>query len=435
MKKSSKYNIWIDNILYNSFSDKAISFLEEEVETVKNLIQNSNEYEENNKNILQQFEQLGFIVDSNFDELEYILFRNRIEIFQKERYHLTINPTLQCNYRCWYCCVEEQETKYEQRRMDDETIEKVKNHIRYMIEEEKIKYLHLNWFGGEPLMYFYEVIYPISKFAVDICTKNNIIFSNHATTNAYYVDDKMLICFQEIKLASFQIPIDGNEKKHNLVKNINGVGHYKQILDSINKIIEQVDNSRITMRINYDLNTLKEATEIIQDIKKNNRDKIFVDFQRVWQVKLQKNEQGNNELLIKVKKEFEDAGFNSNYFAYRRNYGYKSCAADCFYNYSINYDGKIYKCSARDYADDLCIGIFDKNGNIKFNNGIISKMFSDTTFKNEVCLNCVKLPLCFGPCVQKYYEDKIGKQEFYCLHDFAEISFENYVKSKIIITK
>ena len=432
MKKSSRYNIWFDNILYNSHSDNAIAFLKEEVESVKNLIQAPIEYEKNNAELLQKFENLGFLVDSDFDELEYILFKNRIETFQKEHYHLTINPTLKCNYKCWYCYVENKEIKDEQSRMNDVTIENVKNHIKYMIEIAKIKSLHLDWFGGEPLMYFYEVMYPISKFAVDICKKNNVTLTGHATTNAYYIDAKMILLFNEIKLTTFQIPIDGNEKKHNFVKNTNNVGHYKQILDSINKIIEKVDNSIVTIRINYDMQTLKNATEIIDDVKKENRNKIFVDYQRVWQVELTKDEQGNNELLINVKKEFEKSGFNSSYFAYRRNYGYKCCSADSYYNRVVNYDGKIYKCAARDYADNLCIGHFNKDGSIKFNIGIISKMFSDTTFKNEKCLNCVKLPLCFGLCIQKYYENKIEKKEFACLHNFSEISFENYVKNKII---
>jgi len=56
-------------------------------------------------------------------------------------------------------------------------------------------------------------------------------------------------------------------------------------------------------------------------------------------------------------------------------------------------------------------------------------MFSDATFKNDKCLNCKKLPLCYGPCIQKYYETKIGQSSFHCLHDTAEISFEEYVKN------
>jgi uncharacterized protein len=58
-------------------------------------------------------------------------------------------------------------------------------------------------------------------------------------------------------------------------------------------------------------------------------------------------------------------------------------------------------------------------------------MFSGNTFNNEKCLNCVRLPICFGPCIQKYYETKIGKTDFECLHEAAEISLASYVKDKV----
>ena len=315
--------------------------------------------------------------------------------------------------------------------MDNETIEKIKKHIKYMVEIEKIQSLYLDWFGGEPLMYFYEVVYPISTYAIELCKKNNIPYSSHATTNAYYINNKMINLFNEIKLTSFQIPIDGNEKKHNFVKNINGTGHYKQIVENINKIAEIVENPRIIMRINYDKQTLKDVTDVINDIKKENRCKISIDFQRVWQIDLTQDEKGNNNLLLETKKEFDNAGFYTNYFAYNGRNNFKCCYADSYYHRAVNYDGKIHKCTARNYAEELCIGTFNDDGSIKFNTEIISKMFSECTFNNEKCLNCVKLPMCFGPCIQKYYETKIGKSTFHCMHDAVEISLESYVKDKV----
>ncbi|MDR0810854.1 MAG: hypothetical protein LBN23_01050, partial [Paludibacter sp.] len=192
MKKQSIYNIWIDRILYNSSSDSAMSFCESEIEGIKYYLENLSDFEKDYPDLMKKFSEFGFLVDENFDELDFILYKNRVETLQNRNYHLTINPTLQCNYRCWYCCVEDQNTKYEQRRMDDETIEKLKKHIKYIIETDRISQLRLDWFGGEPLMYYYEVVYPISKYAIDLCKKHSIPFANHATTNAYYMDNRMI---------------------------------------------------------------------------------------------------------------------------------------------------------------------------------------------------------------------------------------------------
>lgn len=430
MNKQSRYNIWIDNILYNSFSNEIISFKKNEVESIKFYFNKLDLFEKKYPEIFDKFKTLGFIVDAEFDELEYILFKNRVETMQNKQYHLTINPTLQCNYKCWYCCVEEQNTKYELRRMNDETIEILKKHINYMIKVEKIFSLHLDWFGGEPLMFFYEVILPISKYALELCKTYNIPYTSHVTTNAYYIDDNMIDAFKKIKLMSFQIPIDGNEKKHNSVKNIDGIGHYKQILENINKIAEKIEESHITMRINYDKATLKNITDVINDIKPENRKNIVIDFQRVWQINLTKDEKGNNNLLIKAKQKFDNAGFRTNYFTYNGRNNFKCCYSDSFFHRAVNYDGKIFKCTARDYDDELSIGVFNNNGSVNFKQEIISKMFATSTFDNEKCLNCNILPMCFGPCVQKYYEQKIGISEFNCLHEFAEISLYSYIKDR-----
>ncbi|NLA24811.1 MAG: radical SAM protein, partial [Bacteroidales bacterium] len=396
--RQSKYNVWVDNILYNSFTDKAISFLESEINDIKCLLDNPSKYEQNNENLINSFLDIGFLIKKEFDELNYILFKNRLNVFQKNHYHLTINPTLQCNYKCWYCIVEEVNTKYECRRMDDSTIKKVKNHIKHMILVQKINSLHIDWFGGEPLMYFYEVVLPISSYAKDLCDKNNVQFSTHATTNAFYIDGNMIELFKEICLNSFQIPIDGSEKKHNSVKNIAGIGHYKKILNIINEILLSNFNAQIILRLNYDNTTLKNAKNIINDlnVRKDIRSRIFVDFQRVWQVNLCKDENGNNSLLIEVKKEFEKAGYNTSYFALGHNKNYTRCYADSFYHRVINYDGKVFKCSARDYSDELSIGVINDDGEMILNNIILSKMFNEAFFQNQLCLKCEKLPLCLG---------------------------------------
>jgi uncharacterized protein len=429
-KEESKYNIWVDNILYNSFTDKAIAFEDNEIEDIHFYLKHLKKFETDYSKIFDDFVKLGFVKNATFNELDHILFQNKKITLCNKNYHLTINPTLQCNYKCWYCCVEDQNTFYEKRGMDEATVEKIKKHIKYMVEEEHIAELYLDWFGGEPLMYFKDIVYPLSIYAFELCKSNNIPFRSHVTTNAYFIDLEMINAFNEIHLNNFQIPIDGDEKKHNAVKNHNGEGHYSRILKTINDICENMIDAKIIMRINYDKQTLRTVSAVINDIKKENRQKIFIDFQRVWQVDLNRDSNGDNLLLIKIKQKFERAGFRTMYFAYRKK-DYRSCYADSFYHRVINYDGKVFKCSARDYNDDLCIATIKEDGSMDFSSNIISRMFAEPTFNNTKCLNCKRLPLCYGPCIQRYYEAKIGKSTFKCVDDFSEISFIKYVNDKV----
>ena len=88
-------------------------------------------------------------------------------------------------------------------------------------------------------MYFKEIVYPLSKYGLELCKEKNIPYTNHATTNAYYINEEMIEIFNEIEMTTFQIPIDGHEKKHNSVKNIENIGHYKQIIENINPYVKK----------------------------------------------------------------------------------------------------------------------------------------------------------------------------------------------------
>lgn len=430
MYKESFYNIWHNNFLFNSLHRSVINFLPDEVDEIKRFLSNINELATDNKEITESFLKLGFICDSKLDEKNFLKLQNKKAIFANKEYRLTINPTLQCNYRCWYCCVEEQNTKYQHRRMDDNTINKIKKLIENLILKEHIQKLALDWFGGEPLMYFNEVVLPISQHALNLCNQHNIPFVNHATTNAFYISNDMINSFRTIKLNSFQIPIDGNKQKHNSVKNMKGIGHFDKIMDSINSIGKKIENSCITLRINYDKTTLDAIEEIIPYINKNIRSNILIDFQRVWQVEKNISETGNNEKLLQIKKKFEDAGFSTTYFAYCHKH-FKCCYADSFYHWVINYDGNVYKCSARDYDESLIAGTIDDNGNLNFN-PIVYDYFSNCTFDNPQCMNCKRLPLCYGQCMQKNYEYFKGNIPFQCLHQHSEVSLGEFIENLFI---
>lgn len=337
---------------------------------------------------------------------------------------------IKCNYRCWYCCVEEMNTKYEKRRMDNSTIQKIKNHILKIVKNG-VNSLHIDWFGGEPLMYFNEVILPISTHAIELCKRHRLPFINQITTNGYYFNDEIIKACNTIYLNKFQIPIDGNETRHNMVKNIKGEGHFKKIIDNVNYICESIENSMVVLRINYDTDTLSDISEIIDFFPVKNRKSIFVDFQRIWQVGLSKDPiSGENETLLQRKRDFEEAGFQVEYFAYRHR-GFSACYSDNYYHRVINYDGKIYKCAARDYDDSLVIGRLCSDGDLILDDNVMSTYFGKTTFDNEKCLNCKILPLCYGPCVQHHYEIQKGKHDFVCRNDYSEISFQRYIRSKV----
>ena len=97
--KSSKYNTFLkvtesSTIIYNALQDKTI--------ICRGDI-NSNNIIFQSESLLKVLEKEGFIVSDEKNEYElYIIEARKIEN-DKKSFHLLINPTINCNFRCWYC--------------------------------------------------------------------------------------------------------------------------------------------------------------------------------------------------------------------------------------------------------------------------------------------------------------------------------------------
>ena len=65
-------------------------------------------------------------------------------------------------------------------------------HIDYLVNKVRIPALHLDWFGGEPLMYYKEVMKPIASYAKEITTAQGVVLTQHVTTNATLLNENMM---------------------------------------------------------------------------------------------------------------------------------------------------------------------------------------------------------------------------------------------------
>ena len=221
----------------------------------------------------------GFIVD-DVDELDTIRRKNE-EAINKKDYFLVVLPTLNCNFKCWYCVQEHVASL-----MSDVTIEKIKNHIRYMIDEEKIESLHLEWFGGEPFMFFKKVIKPIAQYAIEKCKDGNISFHHTATTNGYFLAPAIVDDLVKLKFESFQITLDGPKALHDEVKFQKGCSSaFCQTLENIEYMLNHSSDIFVVLRINYTHNNLDEiiVQQINEIISPKNRSHITISLKKVWQ--------------------------------------------------------------------------------------------------------------------------------------------------------
>jgi uncharacterized protein len=360
-------------------------------------------------------------VPEDTDEIARLRFNNKKAVFSDKFYRLIMNPTTDCVFNCWYCNQHSQDKG----RMSEDTIVKIRKHIDYMVNVDKIIGLHLDWFGGEPLMYFNEVIVPISEYGMEVASKNSLPFVNQITTNAYLIDEVMVKKMNDIKLTLFQITIDGDEKRHNKIRNAKGVPSFQRIMQNINMILENLPEVHITLRLNYDDSTLKmsELNKVFSLIPEMYRNKVSPNFQRVWQT-VKKQKGAKNEDIVKLESQITDLGYKVVGTTAFQIGNCIKCYGDRLYNTVIDYDGKVYKCTARTQRE---VGVLNDNGVITWQPDTLTRLYSKAPFENKKCLACKHLPICLATCVQNANES--DEEPAKCTLDYAEISVEDFIRS------
>ena len=241
---------------------------------------------------------------------------------------------------------------------------------------------------------------------------------------------------KEIDMKHFQITLDGAKKRHDKIRNENGLPSYDRIMKNVNDLCKYIEDVHITLRINYDDKTLKDVQmkEIFSIIPVEYRAKILPNFQRVWQTV--KEGSLKNERRLDLYNYCRDIGFKVNEPANILQIGaYFKCYVDCFNHLEINYDGKLYFCTARTFTEEYEVGVLNDDGTIRWHEQKVAKRYAKATFENEMCIKCKYLPLCMGPCSQKIMETPKEYLSSICSLKYSEIPPETviveYYKNKM----
>ncbi|MDR2406927.1 MAG: radical SAM protein [Bacteroidales bacterium] len=440
MYKQSCYNYFINDtaqvIYLNGISGVSFSVKEDENKKLQLLLHDLTYFKGNYPLFFNKLIEWGFVIDENRNEIDTLKAKHRIAAIENRDYHLIINPTQECNFNCWYC-YETHPTGH----MTEKTVAVVKKHIKQMIEVRRITSLNIGWFGGEPLLYFDEVVYPISLYAKELCAANHLPFGCGVTSNASKINPRMIKKMNEIALSNFQITLDGGEKRHNRIRNEKGKPSFDIIVRNIYHLCEQIENIRINLRINYDDKTLEDESleSVFNQIPSEYRKFITVDFQRVWQTLKRSNAGNNNDCKdtlqpVENQKKLElhemchELGYRCTLPSAVFNIGLThKCYADRYHYAHINYDGKVYSCTARDYTDNQVFGELVDDGQIVWKQDKIIGKIAKAPFENEMCLSCKYLPLCMGPCSQAVMDAAPHNLQRICYLNREEIKPETVI--------
>lgn len=428
MIKKSNYNIRIPagNIVvyYNSFSDQFIaispgvdnSFCAKDW---KELLETKHPVH------LAKLKELGFIIDINRNELSEIRFQNKQEAFNSREQLLMVYPTQDCNLKCWYCY----ESHVPDSFMSKEVQDRIVYQIEKRIEQNVFDSLRLSFFGGEPMLRFSTIAYPLAKRLKDIVTDAGKSFQTFFITNATLIGDKEIDMLKEIN-PYFQITIDGNRNKHNVVRvrKYTEDTTYDNIIGAVKGIVRRIYNPEyknpiVTVRINYDNNTLINLQDLIGDLEDIDRSAIMIHLERVWQT-LGSVDDRQRMLLKKTISYLTSQGF----YVSHGIFGKKriSCPAESVNYFIVNYDGNLYRCNGRTLLPEQKEGILAENGDLIWDEPKQAARLGLATFENPRCLDCKMLPRCMGPCSQKLMEHN-GFTEQICALNTMDITLSDYL--------
>lgn len=340
-----------------------------------------------------------FIIEDEHDETEECVVAMEKRFCQDNRHlHVTINPTLDCNLRCWYCYEEHHRGSQMKKEIMDGVIKYLKNMLNSTAD---VKSLVLSFFGGEPLLKFNQVVMPLISESKGLCNEYGKDFHVHFTTNGVFISKKVLDDLSSTKSdVTFQIALDGSRDYHDGIKMLpNGRGSYDKIKTNIMNSLDR--GMEVNVRCNYTTKNIHSFACVLDDFKDYwNNDRLRFSFHKVWQ------EPNTDEIETEIKKlkmKVRENGIRSNLAT---NFGEKvsNCYADYTDNLLFNHDGLVFRCTAREFTESNSIGRLDENGIVTYKDGV-PMHFSERITGD--CAKCRLLPICMV-CLQRRKESKDG---------------------------
>lgn len=423
--KASLYNLFVPykdcTVIYNPLWDTCVMVKSNNL--VLNVLKSANKdlLRVLDNNVLDKLTENKFVLDDNFDEFAYFESQLNNTNNNTEEFILTINPTLACNFRCWYC-YEEHSNKPHMTNIDVQRVGKIMEEI---FTRPNIKRVCLNFFGGEPLLAFSTVVKSIVCRAECLAKENKKSFYIVVTTNGYYLKPDYALFLKEHNIGNYQITLDGNRERHNKVRSTkDGKDTYSQILKNIKYTLSI--GSNVIIRINISEETNLDVTLLLDDfmdLSEDSKKHLIFSIQKVWQA-----DSSVKSVIREIITTIRSKGFMCQPFNLSYRDIHRTCYADKEKHLVINPNGEIYGCTARDFNKETIEGRIGIDGNIVFNTKRYARL-GISPLQNDECKYCNILPICIGGCKQKILEKQNMKT---CMFGFSESEKQEFANEYVI---
>ncbi len=338
-----------------------------------------------------------FLIEDNVDELATLkadMFRDR---FRTDQLHLTIAPTLDCNFRCDYCY--EDHLRVTMARPVQDAL------IRWVEERAgSLRELHVTWYGGEPLLpRSLEVVRNLSRAFIELSEKHGMEYNAHLVTNGYLLDRPKMEELASLKVGKVQVTLDGPPEIHDKRRHLTGgQGTFDRIVQNLE---DTLDLAEFQLRINVDRRNSMACLDVVQLLA----DKGLAAMVRPYiaQVTLDGAACGNIMELcyssedyarveVEIYREAAQRGLPLSRYPFRLNGSF--CTVDRVNGYVIAPSGSLFKCWHEvTMAPENSIGsVID--GVEPFHKVNEDRWLAWDPMEKSGCRSCDVLPICHGGC-------------------------------------
>ena len=368
-------------LMFNLINQTLVSIPKSEeqkvIESLKNPNNTSNKY-------WQEMYANQFIIDDDVNEKKLISENHWKGVVSSETYSITIITTLSCNLNCVYCY--QKNMNLTQLSFTDEDY----RGLYQFISTLNCKYININFYGGEPLLCYEQIIKFMNKLAKD--KKHEYFYS--ISTNATIFDFNKIKKLKEYGLTSIDTTLAGNYLDHNkLRKSIQYT--QKDIIENIVNYSKYVD---VVVSINLCRENLEGIRELILELSAYKDLPIYITFNRI-------ESHINNPCDEIVLSEDEYMTKVIEFANYALDNKVKICDMSCFQNNGIfcgAYSNTnitvgpqlyIYKCENK-FVPETAFGRIN-DGKIVINSKNNIEAYKENY---KFCNDCKLLPYCNGGC-------------------------------------
>jgi uncharacterized protein len=207
----------------------------------------------------------GLVVPNDHVDLQIYLQLFKQGMDQAQVQHLYLIPTTDCNLRCKYCFVEDENRHLGNSQMTKETARKSLQVLAKL--SEKATRIGVTFYGGEPLLNA-DVVYWAMKYVRYLEAKGSFKKSVDLLlfTNGLLVDDETIKVLLETR-ANISISIDGPEQFHDAVRTDKmGATTFSKVMFSYRKLQTAGINPGVSCTLNrYNVGNVRALSKFIID--------------------------------------------------------------------------------------------------------------------------------------------------------------------------